>query len=198
MEMHQVPMLGRCCFICLDDEGELISCCSRCYGVSHSRCWKEWRNSQRNSASRRRPGSSIRLADPFLCSICKTGRARLIGETVTRDWIEVVLSATINSESGNSEIDMFEDIEDDPFSCCSRKILVTNFILVTLVTISTVILAVFEKITQSHASVFLILVFVQLAVFNAVWLMAERRRIWRNQRRLNDQEIRNRITELVT
>ena len=86
--------LERVCFICLDTsnnhesiELRLVGCCSQCYAVSHIRCWKEWRVSQATHARRSRVAGNRVGTDPFLCSICKSGAARLRGEWVSLRWL---------------------------------------------------------------------------------------------------------------
>jgi hypothetical protein len=82
----------RLCFICLDgseDSGDLlVSCCTRCYAVSHQGCWNEWRISQSHHAIRVRNAGNRVHSDPFICSICKSGSARVNGEKVTVRWLE--------------------------------------------------------------------------------------------------------------
>lgn len=82
------------CFICLDGTEDLsspdirlVSCCSQCYAVTHIRCWKEWRLSQAAHARRVRVAGNRIGTDPFLCSICKSGAARLRGEWVSLRWL---------------------------------------------------------------------------------------------------------------
>lgn len=83
----------RLCFICLDgseadEANNLVQCCTRCFTVAHTRCWREWRCSQASHARRARlSGNRVRM-DPFICSICKSGSARLSGERVTVRWLE--------------------------------------------------------------------------------------------------------------
>ena len=128
MEMQQLPLLGRTCFICLEEDEQLHSCCTQCFGVAHSRCWRDWRTNQRLSALRlQRQGGG---RDPFLCSICKTGRARLAGESVSREWLEVVLHAVVRGRSGEeAETDMFEELESSAEGCCSRKFVLVNVLV---------------------------------------------------------------------
>ena len=94
---HFLPLLTHCpperlCFICLDgaeeDGAKLVSCCSQCYAVTHTTCWKDWRWSQASHARRARVAGSRLASDPFLCSICKSGSARVEDERVTIRWLE--------------------------------------------------------------------------------------------------------------
>ena len=97
---HFLPLLThfppeRLCFICLDGteseedgSGKLVSCCSQCYAVTHAGCWRDWRSSQSSNARRTRVSGNRLISDPFLCSICKSGYARIDGERVPIRWLE--------------------------------------------------------------------------------------------------------------
>lgn len=101
---HLLPLLAhyppeRLCFICLDNsddssdpDSKLVSCCTRCYAVTHPGCWRDWRSSQASYARRTRVSGNRLAADPFLCSICKSGAARIQGEHVTIRWLEAFAS----------------------------------------------------------------------------------------------------------
>ena len=98
MHAHNVPN-ERLCFICLDGtddrsdvESSLVPCCSRCFAVTHPRCWKEWRRSQANYARRNRVAGNQINSDPFVCSICKSGSSRVTGELVSVRWLEAFAS----------------------------------------------------------------------------------------------------------
>jgi hypothetical protein len=83
----------RLCFICLDgteseESTKLVQCCTRCFAMAHSRCWSDWRRSQANHARRSRLAGNRISTDPFVCSICKSGSARLRGERVSIRWLE--------------------------------------------------------------------------------------------------------------
>ena len=99
----------RLCFICLDgsetagDGGsKLVSCCSRCYAVTHPLCWTEWRGSQAHHARRSRLAGTRVNSDPFLCSICKSGSARIEGERVSVRWLEAF--ANFATQSGSHQV----------------------------------------------------------------------------------------------
>ncbi len=91
LSCESIPV-EKACFICLDgsetEDDLLVSCCTRCFAMCHGRCWTEWRTSQGNHARRVRLAGNRVSADPFLCSICKTGSARVCGERVTVRWLE--------------------------------------------------------------------------------------------------------------
>ena len=96
--LHNVPH-ERICFICLDGtddadevESSLVPCCSRCFAVTHPRCWKEWRRSQASHARRIRIAGNQVNSDPFVCSICKSGSSRVSGERVSVRWLEAFAS----------------------------------------------------------------------------------------------------------
>jgi hypothetical protein len=83
----------RLCFICLDGSSSepsnhLLACCTRCFAAAHSHCWSSWRMSQANHARRLRISGTQINVDPFICSICKSGSARISGERVSRRWLE--------------------------------------------------------------------------------------------------------------
>ena len=82
----------RVCFICLDDnnadEDRLLPCCTRCCARVHQSCWMNWRSSQTSHARRARVSGIWSGSDPFMCSICKSGAARLEDEIVSSRWLE--------------------------------------------------------------------------------------------------------------
>lgn len=85
--------IERMCFICLDSgeadpQDKLIGCCTCCFAVAHSKCWADWRVAQASHARTARVSGSRLNADPFICSICKSGVARVQGERVTIRWLE--------------------------------------------------------------------------------------------------------------
>jgi hypothetical protein len=85
--------IDRMCFICLDSgendpTDKLIGCCTCCFAVAHARCWADWRVAQATHARSSRMNGSRLNADPFICSICKSGEARVHGERVTIRWLE--------------------------------------------------------------------------------------------------------------
>ena len=205
MEMQQLLLAPdnnargehRACFICLEDDEELVSCCTRCYGAAHSRCWKEWRANQRSSALRVRQagggaGSSLATRDPFLCTICKSGRARLVGEVVNREWIETVLGAVLSAgrsrgDNAGSETDMFEDAENpdggDSFPCCSRRVLCVNLCVLLSVGFVGVLVDYFALLSTGSVILMAFLLLSQWIVFLTAWAVAERRRLWRQHHR---------------
>ncbi|CEM39312.1 unnamed protein product [Vitrella brassicaformis CCMP3155] len=82
------PSTGcRACFICLEDDSseELVGCCSQCYAMVHRRCWREWRSNQRLNHIRSRL-LGYAAPNPSLCTICKTGVSRVIGEEEGGAW----------------------------------------------------------------------------------------------------------------
>jgi hypothetical protein len=187
MEMQSLLLEHpRACFICLEDDDELVSCCTRCYGVAHARCWREWRANQRTSALRTRQSGNGRVRDPFLCSICKTGRARLEGESLHREWMETVLSAMMQrtERGGGSETDMFEDLDEDAaFSCCTRRVILTNILVVFGLSFAAILIDQFELLSTSAVVMAVFLLLTQWIIFMAAWGLAERRRIWRERHR---------------
>ncbi|SPJ11588.1 conserved Plasmodium protein, unknown function [Plasmodium sp. DRC-Itaito] len=76
------------CFICLEKKFEnsnLISCCSLCTACVHKKCWYTWRRNQKLSALRSKILGLNKL-NPLLCTICKTGIAK-IEEENDMNWI---------------------------------------------------------------------------------------------------------------
>jgi len=207
LEMQTLPLLAppgsdRACFICLEDDGDLVSCCSQCFGVAHTRCWRECRTSQRSNAIRSRMTGTSSLRDPFLCSICKTGRARMQGETVSREWMEVVLSAVLmRSRRGRDEpeeqLDMFEDMDDQTLRlCCTRKCAILNTAFFTLILLITTSLITYEYFSPSSVILYATLLLMQFLVAQVTYLIARYRRTWREGHRpvnaLIDQELAER------
>ena len=205
--MQTLPLLApppgsdRACFICLEDDGELVSCCSQCFGVAHARCWRECRASQRSNAIRSRMTGVASVRDPFLCSICKTGKARVEGESVTREWMEVVLSAVISrGRSGrddDGQLDMFEDMDDEEYRfCCSKRCVTLNLVINTLVLFTGSSLISNDYFPTSVVILFCILLIMQFFVTQITILIARYRRRWRESHRpvnaLIDQELEQR------
>jgi hypothetical protein len=156
----------RMCFICLDgtesDSDPLVPCCTRCYAVSHDKCWADWRSSQAGHARRLRLAGNRITADPFLCSICKSGSARVGGERVTIRWLESfanfgrsasahqvrfatgLFSALTNARnetrtSSSDEEDFFEFMDSEvgngnsSFLCGnSKKFILINLLILTI------------------------------------------------------------------
>jgi len=207
--MQTLPLLSppgseRACFICLEDDGDLVSCCSQCYGVTHVRCWRECRSSQRTNAIRTRmTGGSSNVRDPFLCSICKTGRARVQGETVTREWMEVVLSAVLarsttrRGSDDNSQIDMVEDIDEEGSQfCCTRRCVLINLVIISGVISISVTLISDEVFSGSAVLLCTLFLLMQFLVVQITVGLARYRRLWRESHRpvnaLIDQELSER------
>lgn len=201
MEMQQLLLSEestRACFICLEEaeeENALVSCCTRCYGVAHARCWREWRANQRSVALRLRQSGgsgSFSSRDPFVCTICKTGRARLVGEVVNREWIETVLGAVVavrgGGGRGSSDTDMFEDFEtlelQESFVCCSRKFVYVNIFFLLSVGLGITVASNFlEWLSAGSAVLAAFLLVTQWLVFLTAWAVSERRRLWRESNR---------------
>ena len=206
--MQTLPLLApppgsdRACFICLEDDGELASCCSQCFGVAHARCWRECRASQRSNAIRSRMTGAGTVRDPFLCSICKTGRARVAGESVTREWMEVVLSAVMTRGRGgrdddDRQLDMFEDMDEDEYRvCCSKRCFIVNVILISSLIFTASSLISSDYLPASAVILFCILLLMQFFVAQITILLATFRRRWRESHRpvnaLIDQELEER------
>ena len=104
MRMPSVPM-ERVCFICLDDNNaendRLLPCCTRCCAMVHQSCWLNWRTSQSSQARRSRVSGIWSGSDPFMCSICKSGAARLEGEIVSSRWLESFMNVNRSSHTYN-------------------------------------------------------------------------------------------------
>ena len=197
IEMQSSPLLlpndsstDRSCFICLEDEPELVSCCSRCFGVAHKKCWKEWRSSQRLAAAR----TSSSTRDPFLCSICKTGRARIQGETLSRDWIETVLAAALNRDQGVDDADIFEAMVDDN-ACCSTRRVLGNILGLILIGIITVVLVQLEILNGASAWLAGLILLTQSIVIQLVVCISRFRASWRERRRPVAALVNEEITE---
>ena len=187
IEMQATPLLmradpdtSRACFICLEDEGELVSCCSRCFGVAHRRCWREWRGSQRSAAGRSR-AAGIGFRDPFLCSICKSGKARIHDETVSRDWMETVIAAALSRSSRESQPDDTDMLgsfpEGEEGNCCSIRKTILSVFLIFLIFLGGGLVG---GLTGWLGA---LLVVSQFLVIFLVVALAAFRRTWRERRR---------------
>ncbi|SBT50342.1 conserved Plasmodium protein, unknown function [Plasmodium ovale wallikeri] len=76
------------CFICLEknlENSHLLSCCSLCTACVHKKCWYSWRTTQKLSSLRSKLLGLNKL-DPLLCTICKTGTAK-IEEEKDFNWL---------------------------------------------------------------------------------------------------------------
>jgi hypothetical protein len=102
--MPSLPV-ERVCFICLDDnhaeDDRLLPSCTRCCAMVHQSCWANWRISQSSHARRSRVSGIWSASDPFLCSICKSGAARLEREIVSSRWLESFIDVNRSSYSHN-------------------------------------------------------------------------------------------------
>jgi hypothetical protein len=98
----------RVCFICLDDsnadEDRLLPCCTRCCARVHQSCWMNWRSSQTSHARRARVSGIWSGPDPFMCSICKSGAARLENEIVSSRWLESFINVNRSAYTNNHSI----------------------------------------------------------------------------------------------
>ncbi|GAW83768.1 hypothetical protein, conserved [Plasmodium gonderi] len=100
------------CFICLEknlEDSHLISCCSLCTACVHKRCWYSWRKTQKLSSLRSRILGLNKL-DPLLCTICKTGTAKIkdekdfnwiINSNTNKEYLQDELLRTIASILNN-------------------------------------------------------------------------------------------------
>ncbi|CAG9472470.1 conserved Plasmodium protein, unknown function [Plasmodium vivax] len=107
------------CFICLEENLEncyLISCCSVCTACVHKRCWYSWRKTQKLSSLRSKILGLNKL-DPLLCTICKTGTAKIedekdfnwiVNNNTNKEYLQDELLRTIasilNNEGNDSSI----------------------------------------------------------------------------------------------
>jgi hypothetical protein len=102
--MQSLP-IERVCFICLDDnhaeDDRLLPSCTRCCAMVHQSCWSNWRLSQSSHARRSRVSGIWSGSDPFLCSICKSGAARLEREIVSSRWLESFIDVNRSAYSYN-------------------------------------------------------------------------------------------------
>ena len=130
VRMPSLP-IERVCFICLDDnnpaDDKLLPCCTRCCAMVHQSCWVNWRRSQSSHARRSRVSGMWSTSDPFMCSICKSGAARLEDEIVSSRWLETFMDVNRSSYMQNanssglflaltrprSDSDSEDDEEDD-------------------------------------------------------------------------------------
>ena len=93
VELPHPPEDEKACFLCLESDqpdDPLIACCSRCHARTHQSCWAEWRYNQRIASLRARLlGERGSGNSQLLCTICKTGQARIAAESVEelRGWM---------------------------------------------------------------------------------------------------------------
>ncbi|SBS91254.1 conserved Plasmodium protein, unknown function [Plasmodium malariae] len=100
------------CFICLEKKLEnslLLSCCSLCTACVHKKCWFSWRKTQKLSSLRSKLLGLNKL-DPLLCTICKTGTAKieeerdfnwLVNNNSNKEFLQDELLRTIASILNN-------------------------------------------------------------------------------------------------
>lgn len=140
--------------------------------------------------------------DPFLCSICKTGRARIPGEAVSREWMEVVLSAVLSRsrrgfDDSDSQLDMFEDIDDEQSRfCCTKGCVFLNLAVMSVVIFSASYLISEDIYPVATVLLLVVLVLMQFIVSQISLAIARYRRSWRESHRplnaLIDQELEER------
>ncbi|CAD7954262.1 unnamed protein product [Amoebophrya sp. A120] len=150
------------CFLCLEGDGEnprdkLLPCCTRCNAMTHARCWQEYRYNQRIASLRCR---MLRVSLPrsqMLCTICKTGNAKISREedAVLKSWMWCGESRIDSEEEFNGES---QDLVDVAAAMCSFRVVVTNLVL--LLVCATVTAVVFAKSESAYAGDWVMVSFV--------------------------------------
>ncbi|VWU48614.1 conserved protein, unknown function [Hepatocystis sp. ex Piliocolobus tephrosceles] len=136
------------CFICLENDlenGALVSCCSLCTGRVHVKCWYNLREIQKLSSLRSKL-LGLNKIDPLICSICKTGKARIKHEKdmkwlnknnsnneYLQDELLKTVASILNSETNENQFSFLHFRHIYFFNIISLMILITVIIILTVV-----------------------------------------------------------------
>mmetsp|Transcript_24858 Transcript_24858/g.70767 ORF Transcript_24858/g.70767 Transcript_24858/m.70767 type:complete len:359 (+) Transcript_24858:135-1211(+) len=197
----------RHCFICLDGDKDspLIRCCSTCYACTHTRCWREWRNSQRLTALRSRLlGLRMQSNNLLRCTICKSGTAVLAGEEGGLQWMNDLLCGVEGGRAvplhqpqphAGQDSDENDDVQlDDLVDMRTCLALMAYLGVLVLVLIIACVLIVTQRFYAGDVVLCCIIALYELSVLQVVALTVARRRssmlasAASREERSNDQE----------
>ncbi|CAD2105736.1 conserved Plasmodium protein, unknown function [Plasmodium vinckei brucechwatti] len=164
------------CFICLEKNLKdfvLYPCCSLCSAVVHKKCWYKLRRTQKLSSLRSKLLGLNKL-DPILCSICKTGVAKIEEEegddfkwaqdcNSNKEYLQDELLRTIYSVLNNGV-----DNNNNNSSLHSRYIFVFNLVFLIILITLIVLLILFFKVPIPYAFLIGLLVLYEVIVIQIV------------------------------
>ncbi|CAD2114226.1 conserved Plasmodium protein, unknown function [Plasmodium vinckei] len=164
------------CFICLEKNLKdfvLYPCCSLCSAVVHKKCWYKLRKTQKLSSLRSKLLGLNKL-DPILCSICKTGVAKIEEEedddfkwaqdcNSNKEYLQDELLRTIYSVLNNGV-----DNNNNNSSLHSRYIFVFNLVFLIILVTLIVLLILFFKVPIPYAFLIGLLVLYEVIVIQIV------------------------------
>jgi len=177
------PPGERHCFICLDGDKDfpLVRCCTTCYACTHTRCWREWRNSQRLTALRSRLlGLRMQNTNLLRCTICKSGTAVLAGEEGGLQWMNDLLNGENRQrqtpppghESDDNDYLQFDDLVD--MRTCMALLAYVGLLL--LVVIIACVLIITQRFYAGDVVLCCTIALYELSVLQVVALTIGRRR----------------------
>jgi len=181
-----VDDMERACFICLEQdgpEGELVSCCSTCYAVVHASCWQDWRTNQRAVAMRSRLLGQNPAANPFLCTICKSGTAMAPGDAeADLGWAEAAAAQVERPDTVESDGDDSVEDEMESSPVCHTMVAVCNLTLLALIAVLDAALVSTHRLYAGDVAMYTLL-FVYEAAFVQMVVLAivHRRHMYRRQ-----------------
>ncbi|SCN63529.1 conserved Plasmodium protein, unknown function [Plasmodium chabaudi adami] len=164
------------CFICLEKNLKdfvLYPCCSLCSAVVHKKCWYKLRKTQKLSSLRSKLLGLNKL-DPILCSICKTGVAKIEEEegddfkwaqdcNSNKEYLQDELLRTIYSVLNNGV-----DNHNNNSVLHSRYIFVFNLVFLIILITLIVLLILFFKVPIPYAFLIGLLVLYEVIVIQIV------------------------------
>lgn len=167
--------LERTCFICLaDDENSdagLVRCCTQCYTQVHAKCWKDWRNNQRITILRSHLLGLRVPRNQLLCSICKTGQAKVPEEDTSElEWLD-----RHNDDDSQSE-DMDELSQFVDSKMCTSRLLFMNAVLLVIVLIVSILAVTLGHYYTGDIVLFSFIGVYEVGIFEILALMVFRRR----------------------
>ncbi|CAD7943438.1 unnamed protein product [Amoebophrya sp. A25] len=124
------------CFLCLEGDlrgDPLAKCCTRCNALTHQRCWHEYRYNQRVASLRSRMLRESLPRSQMVCSICKTGEAKLAREDAgqLRSWMFLSDERDRQQELPDFN-DESQDLVDVGASICNFKLVLCNLLLLVV------------------------------------------------------------------
>ncbi|KEG03889.1 conserved Plasmodium protein, unknown function [Plasmodium vinckei vinckei] len=163
------------CFICLEKNSKdfvLYPCCSLCSAVVHKKCWYKLRKTQKLNSLRSKL-LGLNKSDPILCSICKTGVAKIEEEgddfkwaqdcNSNKEYLQDELLRTIYSVLNNRV-----DNNNNHSILHSRYIFVFNLAFLIILVTLIVLLILFFKVPIPYAFLIGLLILYEVIVIQIV------------------------------
>ncbi|CDU20907.1 hypothetical protein YYC_01708 [Plasmodium yoelii 17X] len=165
------------CFICLEKnlkDFDLYPCCSLCSAVVHKKCWYKLRKTQKLSSLRSKLLGLNKL-DPILCTICKTGVAKIEEEegddfkwaqdcNSNKEYLQDELLRTIYSVLNNG----ITNNDNNNFILHSRYIFFFNLVFLIVLITLTISLILFFKVPVPYAFLISLLILYEVIVLQIV------------------------------